>query len=47
MHWIDFASPHSVREAVDLLNDADGKCTRFGREGPTCWSNYGEAGSMT
>lgn len=24
MHWIDFASPHSVREAVDLLNDADG-----------------------
>ncbi len=25
MHWIDYASPHSVREAVDLLNDADGK----------------------
>ena len=24
MHWIDFASPHSVREAVDLLNNADG-----------------------
>lgn len=24
MHWIDYASPHSVREAVDLLNDADG-----------------------
>lgn len=24
MHWIDFASPHSVREAVDLLYDADG-----------------------
>lgn len=24
MHWIDFASPHSVREAVDLLNEADG-----------------------
>ena len=25
MHWIDFASPNSVREAVGLLNDADGK----------------------
>ena len=24
MHWIDFASPHSVREAVELLNEADG-----------------------
>ena len=24
MHWIDFASPHSVREAVELLNDANG-----------------------
>ena len=22
MHWIDYASPHSVREAVDLLNEA-------------------------
>ena len=22
MHWVDFASPHSVREAVDLLNEA-------------------------
>ncbi len=25
MHWIDFKSPNSVEEAVDLLNDADGK----------------------
>lgn len=24
MHWIDFASPHSVREAVELLNEANG-----------------------
>ena len=24
MHWIDFTSPHSVREAVDQLYDADG-----------------------
>lgn len=24
MHWIDYASPHSVREAVDLLNEAGG-----------------------
>ena len=24
MHWIDFESPHSVREAVELLNEADG-----------------------
>ena len=24
MHWIDYASPHSVREAVDLLNEAAG-----------------------
>jgi len=22
LHWIDYASPHSVREAVDLLNEA-------------------------
>lgn len=22
MHWIDYVSPHSVREAVDLLNEA-------------------------
>ena len=22
MHWIDYASPHSVREAVDLLDEA-------------------------
>ena len=25
MHWIDFKSPNSVEDAVDLLNDADGK----------------------
>ena len=25
MKWIDYATPHSVREAVDLLNEADGK----------------------
>lgn len=25
MHWIDFASPHSIGEAVDLLHSADGK----------------------
>ena len=25
MHWIDYASPHSVREAVDLLNAAGDK----------------------
>ncbi len=25
MKWVDFASPHSVREAVDLLAEANGK----------------------
>ena len=25
MKWIDYATPHSVREAVDLLNEADGR----------------------
>ena len=25
MKWIDYSAPHSVREAVDLLNDAGDK----------------------